>query len=131
MEHRNTVLTSVLVSCIECSMTGMTRPSSLATHSSAPGLTRFSIALSAATLVLQPLVSSRTRHRTSNTSLLPSTAVALINAVIALFTALLTGWPLSCARLRIAGMRGKKTPSTPVPKLRDMRSTRTAADSFS
>lgn len=84
-------LTSVLVSCMACSTIGMTLPSSLATYSSAPGLTRPSIAFSAATFVLHPLESSKTRHNTSKTILDPSTDEALINEVMALLTALLTG----------------------------------------
>jgi len=124
-------LTSDLVSCMACSMTGMILPSSIATHSSAPGLTSPSIAFNAATFVRHPFASSSVLHRVSKTILDASAGQILIKEFMTVFTALRTGWPLSIANVNKAGTRGRKTPSTPVPRDRHIRSTKTGPDSLS
>jgi hypothetical protein len=113
------------------SINGITCPSSLATYSSFPGLTSASTALSAETLDLHPLASSKDRHKTSKTRREPSAGQILTSALIALVTALRTDCPLSMLKLTNAGIKGMKTPSTPVPRDLDSRSIKTGAPSRS
>ena len=89
------------------------------------------MALRAATFVLHPLASSSVLHKVSNIKRDPSAGQILTRALMALVTADRTGCPLSILKPSSMGMRGIKTPSTPVPKDRHVRSTRTGADSRS
>jgi hypothetical protein len=89
------------------------------------------MAFSAATLDLQPFASSRVLHSVSRIILDPSTGAALISALTAEVTAVLTGWPLSMASDNSAGRRGRNAASIPAPRDLHIRSTRTGADSRS